>query len=81
MNLYLISQKNNNDYDTFDSAVVCANSEYEASRIHPSYLKKDWNGEATDDWCFWQDVSVEKIGVAGEDIVNKGVVLSSFNAG
>jgi len=36
MNLYLISQTINNGYDTYDSAVVCAESEDEARKIHPS---------------------------------------------
>jgi hypothetical protein len=35
MNLYLISQNVNNDYDTYDAAVVAANSEDEARLIHP----------------------------------------------
>ena len=30
MKLYLISQSKNDDYDTYDSAVVCAESEEEA---------------------------------------------------
>lgn len=33
MNLYLISQDVNNDYDTYDSAVVAAESEEEARGI------------------------------------------------
>lgn len=35
MKLYLISQKVNNDYDTYDSAVVVAKDEEEAKKIHP----------------------------------------------
>jgi len=35
MKLYLISQNVNNDYDTFDSAVVCAENEEKAKRVHP----------------------------------------------
>ena len=35
-NLYLIQDGYEyRDYDTYDSAVVCANSEAEAKRIHP----------------------------------------------
>ncbi len=36
MKLFLISQDVNNDYDTFDSAVVAAKSEQDAREIHPS---------------------------------------------
>ncbi len=35
--LYLISQEDNADYDTYDSAVVCAESEEAAKRIHPKH--------------------------------------------
>ena len=36
MNLYKVSQNINNGYDTYDSVVVCAESEKEARLIHPS---------------------------------------------
>lgn len=36
MNLYLISQDINNNYDTYDAAVVAAESEDDARAIHPS---------------------------------------------
>lgn len=36
MKLYLISQEENNDYDTYSDAVVCADNEEEAKRICPS---------------------------------------------
>ena len=35
LNLYLISQTVNNDYDTFDNAVVAAYDEEDARSIHP----------------------------------------------
>lgn len=35
LNLYLISQTVNDDYDTFDSAVVAARDEEDARSIHP----------------------------------------------
>jgi hypothetical protein len=35
MNLYLISQNANDDYDTYDSAVVAAKSESDARTINP----------------------------------------------
>jgi hypothetical protein len=48
MNLYLLTQTVNNDYDTFDSAVVAAETEEEARLIHPrgdseyDETMKDW---------------------------------------
>jgi len=36
MKLYLLEQTVNNGYDTYDSCIVCAESEEEAKRIHPS---------------------------------------------
>lgn len=36
MNLYLISQTENNGYDSYDSAVVVAESEEAARKIHPA---------------------------------------------
>lgn len=36
MKLFLISQEENDDYDTYDEAVVCAESEEDAKRICPS---------------------------------------------
>jgi hypothetical protein len=36
MNLYLIHQSSTNGYDTYDSAVVAAETEEEAQCIHPS---------------------------------------------
>lgn len=37
MKIYKITQSINNGYDTYDSAIVCAESTKEAKRIHPSY--------------------------------------------
>ena len=81
MNLYKISQDVNNDYDTYDSAIVAAYSEEEARMIAPSG-DSEWDGTADEysDWCAASDVSVKLIGLAAHGI-EKGVVLASFNAG
>jgi hypothetical protein len=42
MNLYLISQDVNEDYDTYDSAVVVAESEDAAQHIHPQSSNITW---------------------------------------
>ena len=43
MKLYKLSQNINNGYDTYDSAVVCAGSEEEARKIHPSEYVTHYN--------------------------------------
>jgi len=87
MNLYLISQDENNDWDTFDSAVVCAESEEAAMNIHPDgrseLLDKGGWGEGWvgRTWCERPDqVTVKRIGIA-EPGIAAGVVCASFNAG
>lgn len=81
MNLYLIERDDKASYDEYVSAIVCAESEEEAVKIHP-------NGDFFDTGWRWLEEWVEtpkyvkcrKIGVADES-VEKGVVLASFNAG
>ena len=88
MNLYLISQNVNNDYDTFDSAIVCADTEDDARMIHPKENDeydpiKSWDGECGeiwDSWCAAKDVQVKIIGAAANNL-KKGVVLASYDAG
>lgn len=89
--LYLISQSENLDYDTFDSVVVCAESSEEARRMHPEL---EWRTDGIFDqmendklwvephgtWCSNPTlVSVRRLGAAHR--VKKGIVLASFNAG
>lgn len=95
MKLYLISQKVNNGYDTYDSAVVVSDTEDSARRISPDkyYVMEEdneWyfkysNGEKRkenhDSWCELKDVSVEYIGEAGERFKAGTVIVASFNAG
>lgn len=75
MNLYLISQDVYTGYDTFDSAVVAADSEDEAQRVQPSGPGYSYG---------WPEdhkvVKVRLIGIAQPD-VERGVVCASFNAG
>ncbi len=80
MNLYIISQSINDDYNTYDSAVVAAISESQARLIRPG--GGSWEGpDSYDSWCASpEDVSVELIGVAVEG-TSEGVILASFNAG
>lgn len=82
MKLFLISQTVNDGYDTYDSAVVCAESEDDAKSISPN------GGNPTDEidrwgnvtWCKISDVECEYIGEAKEGF-ERGVVCASFNSG
>jgi len=80
VNLYLISQGVNNEYDTYDSAVVAAESEEDATKIHPS--GHDWSGVDEDytysSWASACDVDALLIGTTDREA---GVICSSFNAG
>lgn len=83
MNLYLIkAPEEHNDYDTYDSAVVCAENEDEARLIHPS--GREWDGTVKetlyrDEWVNSTEVIVKQIGVSIDD--KKGVICASYNAG
>lgn len=78
MPLYLISQTENDDYDTYDSAVVVAKDEETARNTLPS---KDTKWE--DHYKSWasspSNVTVKLIGTEVEGLV--GVICASFNAG
>ena len=82
MKIFLISQSENNDYDTYDSAVVIAEDEESARKIHPSmdsFYEYPWGKWPT--WASSPDfVTVEYIGEAKKDSV-KCVICASYNAG
>jgi hypothetical protein len=84
MKLYLLKQDTNNDYDTYDSCVVCAKDEDAARHIHPDWEfqkgKEWWKEKRAYDWALIDDVQVTYIGEAAE-YVGPGVVCASFNAG
>ncbi|MFL2019644.1 hypothetical protein ACEN3U_04895 [Weissella hellenica] len=68
MNLYKISQDVNDDWDTFDSAVVVAESAEEAKKIipdhHGGYRENPDYEISIYDWAKPEDVKVEFIGLA-----------------
>lgn len=96
MNVYLISTRHNG-YDTYDSAVVLAESEEEARNTHPNG-RYQWKGGHLGSWAdenfyhgydsTWvppEEVRVELIArnVEAEflKLKNNKVVCSSYNAG
>jgi len=85
MNLYLISQTVNNDYDTYSAAVVCAPDEETARRLSPKTGKlatdADWRDALRHVWVSSpSDVKVRYLGPA-DPSVEAGLVLASFHAG
>lgn len=80
MNIYLIEQNQNDDYDTYDSAIVTAETEDKAKITHPDG-RPDWDGKETNysDWCDSKYVTVTLVGKS--DVKTSGVLLASFNAG
>jgi hypothetical protein len=84
MNLYLLTQQVNVGYDTYDSAVVAAESEEEARKIHPSdhsdivWWEDEWERVAGSWANRLENVQCTLLGTA--DVAEKGVVCASFNA-
>lgn len=80
MKLYLLKQNVLNHYDTYDSCIVCANSKRDAINIRPD--GEDWNKiNWFSQWPFKKsDIVCTEIGIANPNL-ERGVVLSSFNAG
>jgi hypothetical protein len=79
MKLWLLTQKINAGYDTFDSCVVAADTREEARKIHPDEIfgSARSNNSA---WCKPEDVVVEYIGRTDRSFDNP-VICASFNAG
>jgi hypothetical protein len=95
MNIYKLTQSVNDDYDTYDSMVVAAESEQEAKNIHPSdYVTHvengKWYGTYADKsdtyenepcgWVCYDDIRKIDVELIGETSQPKGVILASFNA-
>lgn len=79
MNIYKISQEVNIDWDTYDSAVVYAESEQDARAMHPAGRDdgEDWDKRT---WASQEDVKVEFLGTVGGNVEPR-VIVASFNAG
>lgn len=93
MKLWKIHQSENNDYDTYDSAVVVAETEDDAKLIHPSE-HLSWNFEnmrwqySNDQsegyhgvWTTPDKIRVDYIGEASDELKAGEVIVASFNAG
>lgn len=87
MNLYLLTRPENDDtydYDTYKSAVVCAESEQDALTIHPAEEHLvDYDQEYIDDLygdAWTKTPQAILIGKACDN-VPRGVVLTYFRHG
>jgi hypothetical protein len=94
LKLWLIYQTENLGYDTYDSAVVVAETEADARDIHPSQYIENYSiaKDNPDDFQRWDydysnwashpdKVTAEYIGDAAPNMKAGDVVCSSFNAG
>lgn len=84
MNLYHIKRATDGDYDTYDSAVVAAESAEDAATIHPSREHTapvpDNDDDPPSDWVSRSKVIVTILGRAARGTA-RGSVCASFNAG
>lgn len=86
MNIYRISQAVNNNYDTYDSAIVVAPDDKVAQRMSPG---GDGEPMTRKEWAYrhncWasspSEVTVKYVGVADAQYDKPAVLLASFNAG
>ena len=82
MNLYLLSQEENINYDTFDSMVVCAKNKVIAKSFHPFGDGKIF--EENEKWPSWaitkKGIKISLIGKASKKQLS-GIICTSFNAG
>ena len=74
MNLYKIFHYSGATYDYFDSAIVVAETEEEARKIHPCGYADGYG------WTLPENVQVRLLGKALPEIP-KGVILASYNSG
>ena len=74
LNIYYVYQDENTGLGTYHAMVITADSEEEASQIHPD---GDW--DRVDTWCYSEkEVKVNLIGQATPDTTS-GIILSSFS--
>jgi hypothetical protein len=84
MNLYHVSQNQNDGYDTYSNFVICAPDEEAARLANPStgepMTPADWKHPFSD-WCDAPEhVTAVLIGTATESTM-PGIICASFRAG
>lgn len=81
MNIYLLTQDINNNYDTYDAVVVSAESEEEARSMHPRGYDIAEASSRDDSWVRLGQIDRIKVTLIGVSCMRKGVILASYNAG
>lgn len=86
MNIYRISQDVNNEYETYDSAIVTAPDVEYARNMYPGCGRKvNWENAGREVSRSWADcpgdVKVEYLGIADVTFEKPSVLLASFNPG
>lgn len=84
MNIYLLKQDSVRGWDTYDSAVVWAETEEEAKRIHPNSWETLSEKEEVS-YYSWpskpEAITAVFLGLADDPKAKPGVICASFNAG
>ena len=84
--LWKISQYHNNDYDTYDSAIVIAETAHDARHIHPRRVASECSCDFYPlhdggDWALPEHVTAECVGQSAPGLVAGTVLVASYNAG
>jgi len=93
MNIYKLIRDDIGGYDTYDSAVVVAENEEQAKKMHPSHTSHPYIDDyATEKW--WEEddmykswthdlskIQVTLIGKANKSFDKPQVIVASYNAG
>jgi len=80
MNLYILSQDVNNEYDTYDYLLVCAASELDALTMPMSHRCLNYSMPLDrSNWCDIKDVKIQKIGKADLGLERGFIFASYFN--
>ena len=79
MKLWLLTRTDETDYDEYDSAVVSAETEYDAARVHVKGAGDHWGCQQ---WAPSPDqIKVVFLGDAAPEIKSRTVIHSSYRAG
>jgi hypothetical protein len=78
MNIYLLSQSVNNNYDTFDSMIVVSDTPENAIKHS---VEKHHDDDGWSSWVSAKYVKCVMIGVANPEYETTEVILASYNAG
>ena len=88
MNLYLLKQKINTLYETYDSCVVVAKTKEQAKKINPAHTITELDEMSElrwscryDAWASPSKIKATYLGLASPTLMEGEVICASFNAG